>query len=776
MKKHTLITTAAAAALLTVAGNVNVTHAATSDDSHQAVAPVAETTDTTATTPTTNRQATEDMATQKPASQAEYDGNVTAAEADVTTAEKAAQPAAEAQADAQNDADIAQSKADEANKAVEDAKADLAKAQSDRSSADTDAETAQGQLDQLPPAADDAATKAAQQDVTDAQSDKTAAQSAVDDAQTKADAVDQTVADAESAVKDAQTAADNVTSDDSAVKSAQAAVDANGQEISDLTKQESTDQKAVDDASSAKDKADTAVTAAETAVTDAQKGGKTVNETSSYKAKDWPDSQLPAGTVTETINAQSIYTPDWNAIGNYFVGYLNELRKNNGLGAVTLDAATTDYAKTRVAAQAGNGDLSHDGVDNLHSENLSPTVKYMLTDVQSDQEYAYWALMGWFDETDNAYGKEQGWLHYGHRYNMLDPMLKNIGIWGDDASIALDGTQKTPDEYADYDAYADAYMVYQGRMKDTTYLASLKGIQLRKFVYTKTVPADASKVAAAKAALIKAQGAAKTAATKLVDAKSKLADTKASLAAAQVKTAGLKSALADAKSEASKSQSEKQAAADAALADAQAKLDETKSAQTAAQSAMISAKSDLDAASTKLDAAQKTLEALDANAAKRDDLEGQIAHAQDKATEAQKAIDGITASMSELEGAAADANAALTAAETVLAQANAELAVAEVPVNDAKALLKRVMANKYEAPIVTNPVISTLKKNGTKPTVKLIADSGKSGKAKAIAHSTDKTATLPQTGAKSNSILIGLGMALLALLGFGVAGNRRHQF
>lgn len=271
------------------------------------------------------------------------------------------------------------------------------------------------------------------------------------------------------------------------------------------------------------------VDAATAALAAAKKPSTTTESQSQYSAAMFPQSDITSSqTVTLTYPQNGKYVPNVDNINKYMFEYINELRAINGQPALKQTTTLQNNAISRAAAQVDGG-LDHTG--SIYSENLTQMYPEWYL---SDQEVAYAAVMGWYDESNNV---EQG--SFGHRINLI----YSTGDAGVAANVAkhvaafeVDNAGMTSEAWDKYiDLFENAH---------TSAATGTKSLPAVTFDYVQTTPADPKKIAAANAAL----NAATTSLTGLQTTGRSLATTlakqNASLQTLQNQTSGLKATVA----------------------------------------------------------------------------------------------------------------------------------------------------------------------------------------------------------------------------------------
>lgn len=496
-----------------------------------------DTTNQTSATQGSAQTATnEKLATVKPTSQQQYQANVQTAKGNVVTAQNQVNTTqakvATAQGQVTNQSqlvaigqsqydagkarvDRAQQKLDANNQVLAEAENKVDAAKSQTAAAETQIPADQQQI---------AANKVAiaNQPATEkkAQTAKDAADTALTQAKTE-QATAQSDADAASAVTAAkqatvdqasaaqQKAATQANQAKVAVASAQDAVNKNTQAINSAKTAIQNTTSQINANNQAVSTAQAKVTAAQAALAAAERPTTTTESQNKYDAAEFPQSQLTgAETVSVAYPSNGKYVPNADKINQYMFEYINQLRALNGQPALKQTATLQNNAIARAAAQ-DDGGLDHTG--SSYAENLTQVYPQWF---MSDQETAYNAVMGWYDESNNI---ESG--SFGHRVNLIystgDAGVA-INLAKHVAAFEVDNAGMTE---AQQDKYVDLFDNAHANAATGT-----KALPAVTFNYVQTAPADPKKIAAANATLIAAtaslnglQNTGKTLATTLAN-------------------------------------------------------------------------------------------------------------------------------------------------------------------------------------------------------------------------------------------------------------------
>ncbi|BEI49359.1 hypothetical protein AWA2013_07650 [Lactiplantibacillus plantarum] len=250
------------------------------------------------------------------------------------------------------------------------------------------------------------AKDAADTALTQAKTEQAAAQSDVDATSAVTAAKQATVDQASAAQQKAATQANQAKV---AVASAQDAVNKNTQAISFVKIAIQNTASQINANNQAVSTAQAKVTAAQAALAAAERPTTTTESQNKYDAAEFPQSQLTgAETVSVAYPSNGEYVPNADKINQYMFEYINQLRALNGQPALKQTATLQNNAIARAAAQVEGG-LDHTG--SSYAENLTQVYPQWF---MSDQETAYNAVMGWYDESNNV---ESG--SFGHRINLI---------------------------------------------------------------------------------------------------------------------------------------------------------------------------------------------------------------------------------------------------------------------------------------------------------------------------------------------------------------------
>ncbi|WP_072541172.1 CAP domain-containing protein, partial [Lactiplantibacillus plantarum] len=596
-----------------------------------------------------------------------------------------------------------------------------------------------------------------------------------------------------------------------AVASAQDAVNKNTQAISFVKIAIQNTASQINANNQAVSTAQAKVTAAQAALAAAERPTTTTESQNKYDAAEFPQSQLTgAETVSVAYPSNGEYVPNADKINQYMFEYINQLRALNGQPALKQTATLQNNAIARAAAQVEGG-LDHTG--SSYAENLTQVYPQWF---MSDQETAYNAVMGWYDESNNV---ESG--SFGHRINLIYSTGNAgvaINLAKHVAAFEVDNAGMTE---AQQDKYDDLF--YNAHTNAATGTKALPAVT---FNYVQTAPADSKKIAAANATLIAAtaslnglQNTGKTLATTL-------ANQNASLQALQNQTSGLQATVTTKQAQVQVAATSLKAA-NVALTQAQGQLAmaqqqqlspvrnlktaiaKTAAAQvTATQAAknLASAKTlvaDLTAENARLAAEIAALPARIASMkAQIATAEQQIAVAKAMLAQGQAQVDTaneqLAAGKAQLDRKKTD----LAQLKQVLGAARVDLAVAQGDLTATKAFLARVEANKFTTTTAaaadriaetTNVAQSTGVTAPHATATKAVANSN--GTINATSTSVDvsdgdvttklvagakqqpvaaQATALPQTDEKQSSSLMAVGLFAASLALFGLVKPRKH--
>ncbi|KZU44804.1 hypothetical protein Nizo2776_2973 [Lactiplantibacillus plantarum] len=532
------------------------------------------------------------------------------------------------------------------------------------------------------------------------------------------------------------------------------------------------------------------MTAAQAALAAAERPTTTTESQNKYDAAEFPQSQLTgAETVSVAYPSNGKYVPNADKINQYMFEYINQLRALNGQPALKQTATLQNNAIARAAAQVDGG-LDHTG--SSYAENLTQVYPQWF---MSDQETAYNAVMGWYDESNNI---ESG--SFGHRVNLIystgDAGVA-INLAKHVAAFEVDNAGMTE---AQQDKYVDLF-----DNAHTNAATGTKALPAVTFNYVQTAPADPKKIAAANATLIAAtaslnglQNTGKTLATTL-------ANQNASLQALQNQTSGLQATVTIKQAQVQVAATSLKAA-NVALTQAQGQL------ATAQQQQLLPVRN-LKTSIAKTAAAQVTATQAAKNLASAKtlvaDLTAENARLAAEIAALPARIASMKARIATAEQQLAAGKAQLDRKKTDLAQfkqvlgaARVDLAVAQGDLTATKAFLARVEANKFttttaaaadriaettnvaQSTGVTAPHATATKtvanSNGTinatstnvdvsdgDATTKLVAGA----KQQPVAA---QATALPQTDEKQSSSLMAVGLLAVSLALFGLVKPRKH--
>ncbi|MCG0792051.1 cell surface protein precursor, LPXTG-motif cell wall anchor [Lactiplantibacillus plantarum] len=537
--------------------------------------------------------------------------------------------------------------------------------------------------------------------MTQAKTEQATAQSDAD-AASAVTAAKQTTVDQASAAQ--QKAATQANQAKVAVASAQDAVNKNTQAISSVKTAIQNTASQINANNQAVSTAQAKVTAAQAALAAAERPTTTTESQNKYDAAEFPQSQLTgAETVSVAYPSNDKYVPNADKINQYMFEYINQLRALNGQPALKQTATLQNNAIARAAAQVDGG-LDHTG--SSYAENLTQVYPQWF---MSDQETAYNAVMGWYDESNNI---ESG--SFGHRVNLI----YSTGDAGVAINLAKHVAAFEVDNAGMTEAQQDKYVDLFGNAH-TNAATGTKALPAVTFNYVQTAPADPKKIAAANATLIAAtaslnglQNTGKTLATTL-------ANQNASLQALQNQTSGLQATVTTKQAQVQVAATSLKAA-NVALTQAQGQLAmaqqqqlspvrnlktsiaKTAAAQvTATQAAknLASTKTlvaDLTAENARLAAEIAALPArITSMKARIATAEQQIAVAKSVLAQGQAQVDTaneqLAAGKAQLDRKKTD----LAQLKQVLGAARVDLAVAQGDLTATKAFLARVEANKF---------------------------------------------------------------------------------
>ncbi|ARW14405.1 CAP domain-containing protein [Lactiplantibacillus plantarum] len=663
-----------------------------------------DTTNQTSATQGSAQTATnEKLATVKPTSQQQYQANVQTAKGNVVTAQnqvnttQAKVATAQGQvtnqsqlvAIGQSQYDAGKARVDRAQQTLDANNQVLAEAENKVDAAKSQTAAAETQIpaDQQQIAANKVAI--ANQPATEkkAQTAKDAAVTALTQAKTE-QATAQSDADAASAVTAAkqatvdqasaaqQKAATQANQAKVAVASAQDAVNKNTQAINSAKTAIQNTTSQINANNQAVSTAQAKVTAAQAALAAAERPTTTTESQNKYDAAEFPQSQLTgAETVSVAYPSNGKYVPNADKINQYMFEYINQLRALNGQPALKQTATLQNNAIARAAAQVDGG-LDHTG--SSYAENLTQVYPQWF---MSDQETAYNAVMGWYDESNNI---ESG--SFGHRVNLIystgDAGVA-INLAKHVAAFEVDNAGMTE---AQQDKYVDLFDNAHANAATGT-----KALPAVTFNYVQTAPADPKKIAAANATLIAAtaslnglQNTGKTLATTL-------ANQNASLQALQNQTSGLQATVTTKQAQVQVAATSLKAA-NVALTQAQGQL-------AMAQQQQLSPVRNLKTAIAKTAAAQVTATQAAKNLASAKtlvaDLTAENARLAAVLAQGQAQVDTaneqLAAGKAQLDRKKTD----LAQFKQVLGAARVDLAVAQGDLTATKAFLARVEANKF---------------------------------------------------------------------------------
>ncbi len=663
-----------------------------------------DTTNQTSATQGSAQTATnEKLATVKPTSQQQYQANVQTAKGNVATAQNQVNTTqtkvATAQGQVTNQSqlvaigqsqyDAGKARVDRAQQTLDANNQVLAEAENKVDAAKSQTAAAETQIpaDQQQIAANKVAI--ANQPATEkkAQTAKDAAVTALTQAKTE-QATAQSDADAASAVTAAkqatvdqasaaqQKAATQANQAKVAVASAQDAVNKNTQAINSAKTAIQNTTSQINANNQAVSTAQAKVTAAQAALAAAERPTTTTESQNKYDAAEFPQSQLTgAETVSVAYPSNGKYVPNADKINQYMFEYINQLRALNGQPVLKQTSTLQNNAIARAAAQVDGG-LDHTG--SSYAENLTQVYPQWF---MSDQETAYNAVMGWYDESNNV---ESG--SFGHRVNLIystgDAGVA-INLAKHVAAFEVDNAGMTE---AQQDKYVDLF-----DNAHTNAATGTKALPAVTFNYVQTTPADPKKIAAANATLIAAtaslnglQNTGKTLATTL-------ANQNASLQALQNQTSGLQATVTTKQAQVQVAATSLKAA-NVALTQAQGQL-------ATAQQQQLSPVRNLKTSIAKTAAAQVTATQAAKNLASTKtliaDLTAENARLAAVLAQGQAQVDTaneqLAAGKAQLDRKKTD----LAQFKQVLGAARVDLAVAQGDLTATKAFLARVEANKF---------------------------------------------------------------------------------
>lgn len=388
-----------------------------------------------------------------------------------------------------------------------------------------------------------------------------------------------------------------------------------------------------------------------------------------------------------------IYKPNAKAIADYFLEYVNELRRINGISVkMTYSSEVQAFAQARAEEMLANSKVSH--ATSLTSnglkdwENVTATSFFESTlasnGIQSDKAMAYHLAFRYFSEYTNP---TTGKAAYGHRSNLLFTqtdmgtgvaykVTNQGGISLYSASVGngytndwlfIDGfeTDVTYETVTTANGITSTVQYYKGQR--------LKFLPQTTFVYYTTVTTTEPNAAftaaqkaltdytsTAKTAIATLTNNVKTAQTELSTAQANLQTAKSNLAAVVAKGDG-KVALQNAQNE---------------LATAQANLQTAKSAQ-------LKTASELAVAKAKLEQVQKANQSLV-------DAKANLVAAQNKASETQTKLNNLVATKQA-------ANEKLTAATALVNTIENRVQAAKQAVEDATLVYEAAVKANTEA-------------------------------------------------------------------------------
>ncbi|OAX75859.1 cell surface protein [Lactiplantibacillus plantarum] len=835
MKKQLLYTSITTAALFvgTQLGVNNAQADATTDNGTGNQA-----TTTSATQGSAKTVTNEQLATVKPTSQQQYQTNVhtakgnvaaaknqvNAAQTKVATAQGQVSNQSQLIAAGQNQYDAGKAKVDNAQQQLEAKNQVVAKAESQVNADQAKIAAAEQQIpaDQQQIATNNvaitnqpaieknaqAAKNTADATLAQAKTDQATAQSAAKVASTVT-ATKQ--ADVDQATTTQQKAVTQVNKAQAAVTTAQGAVNKNTQAISSAKTAIQGTSKQINANKQAVAGAQTKLAAAQAALTVAKQPTTTTETQSKYSAAEFPQSELTGSqTVTVAYPANGNYVPNVDKINQYMFDYINELRALNGQPALKQTAALQNNAIARAAAQTDGG-LDHTG--SIYAENLTQLFPDWFL---SDQEVAYEAIMGWYDESNNV---ESG--SFGHRINLIYSE-GNAGVAANLAKhVAAFEVDNSGMSEAEFNKYYNLF--YTAHTDAATKTKALPAIT---FKYVQTTPADPKKIAAANATLNAAMASLNDLQDTGKSLATKLANQNASLQTLQSQTSGLQAAVTT-------KQAQVKVAA-ASLVTANANLVQAKAQLTTAQRQQSVADQSLKATMVKTATAQATANQAAKNLASAKTLvadltaensrlaaEIEALPAQIAAMKAQKAMreQQITTAKAMLAQAQAQVDQAneqlavekaqldskktdLAQLKQVLGAAQVDLAVAQGDLTATEAFLARVEANKFtttttiadqisEKATADKPASATITAlhgttakatvnvsdtaNMTNISVDASAGNGSNAIVKAKQQSTGaQAAVLPKTGEEQPSRMLAVGLLAASLALFGLVKPRKR--
>ncbi|MFD1441715.1 LPXTG cell wall anchor domain-containing protein [Lacticaseibacillus hegangensis] len=658
--------------------------------------------------------ANEQMATNKPASQAEYSGNIAAGEADVEAAK------VRVVAD--------QQEVTPENEAVSEAQMELQKATSNQVAAQaavdgTSVKNAESEVAKAQIALDNVHAHPTQATIDAANGTLATAQSTLSAAYLTQKNADDALKIAQANVLKAQNALEaanasltkNVdVSNSPSVVAAQKALDQNQQALNKAESDTAAAQAAVTNAQKTVDEANAVLSNAQAALSasssDTQGNQKT--EIFTYNQSNWPDS-IPASATSEVVTINSDpnnYKLNWSNVYKYFYQYLNEFHEANGIRTVSVppledpeksgwsdpDQWTSGKISDMLSEKIGfNGPtdalVGLDGIGNMFfsAQPVKPT--------HSDQETAYNLLMNWYDETNSIYAGTSEYagttsIKYLHRCAVLFAQPKTSFLYspmnGGVVQYVSYPKETRPEGYPDQTAHPDEYKRIYELISDPSAGKNFVGLTnfTFKYIYTDTAPAKQKDL---EAAVAKAQTDKNTADVNLTNAEGKLASAKRGEAELQSKSAVLSKSLDQAIKATVDAASVSGPAAEAlrqAVDVAQVKLN-------AAQADKLSANQAVTEAENKLADTQKQVKYLLDATSSREQSQQVLNEAKAALESAQIEEKNYAANLVSANEALANAQAKLHEAVETISLSNVKLTVDEALLKQAEALLDRIKAN-----------------------------------------------------------------------------------
>lgn len=219
-----------------------------------------------------------------------------------------------------------------------------------------------------------------------------------------------------------------------------------------------------------------------------------------YRSKGERTFTTPVEYTGEKVEVQPFvenYVPNNQKIAEYFLEYIKELRRINGIPfsniRITPDAMA--YAKLRAEEMTKNDDMSHDTVHHVTPAGKRPYTENVDTlyvkesvnkygGAKSDKEFAYMRVLRYFSDYFNVKTNRES--IYGHRTALLVPNNAELGVATTDKYSSMNFVNHSGPQDNGYAAYTSEKNV-QGVYEYTYNGKKLKFLPKITFHYNRKI-------------------------------------------------------------------------------------------------------------------------------------------------------------------------------------------------------------------------------------------------------------------------------------------------